>query len=277
MHPIEKTNKGYHVDDRGFQYTYMQVIASDIKADPRYNRTIRKNHVQRIVSRFDPNILNPCKVSYRDGCYWIFDGNHTLSALVEKHNGKRDFFVDCKVYYGMTYEDEAMLFALQNGDTLRVTKDSTLRAKYEAKDETVLRFKAVTSLAGARVTFNSTNAAHCIKCYTTAYEIFTKYGDEHYKNVIQTIVKVKDGHPDSLRREIISGMDILLRIYKDVIDLDRMAEKLKENDCKMLIANAKGDTFHTGNMRYAAALAAIYNVKLKEPRRLDLSLLYDGR
>lgn len=272
MHPVERSKKVYKKDDTGFLYTYMQVKAKDIKADPRYNRVVIKRHVEEIVKKFDPNLLDPCKVSFRDGVYWIFDGNHRLRALIERHNGKDDFFVDCKVYEGMTVADEARMFALQNGSTTKVSKDSVLRALYEAKDEEVVRFKNVTNLAGAKCTFNATNSPYCIKCYSTAYEIFRRYGSKHYTDVIRTIINAKDGHPDSLRREIICGVDILIRSFPD-IDLDRLTDKLRQEDCKLIIASGKADVFHTGNTRYAAQLGILYNKKLPEKKKLDLRCL----
>lgn len=272
MHPINKQQKVYRKDDTGFLYTYMQVKAKDIKAEPKYNRAVIRRHVEDIVKNFDPNLLDPCKVSFRDGSYWIFDGNHRLRALIEMHKGNDDFFVDCKVYEGMTLADEARMFALQNGSTTRVSKDSVLRALYEANDAEVIRFKNVTTLAGAKCTFNATNSPYCIKCYSTAYDIFRKYGSKHYSDVIRTIIKAKDGHPDSLRREIICGVDILIRAFPE-IDLDRLADRIRAEDCKLLIASSKADVFHSGNTRFAAQLGVIYNKRLPDSKKLDLHSL----
>ena len=97
-----------------FKTEYSQINSKSIISEPSYQRMVDFSRVKKIVSNFNPNLVNPIKVSFRDGKYYVFDGQHTLKALVAKNNN-RDLMVECKVYYGMTLEDEAKLFAEQNG------------------------------------------------------------------------------------------------------------------------------------------------------------------
>ena len=90
--------------------------AAWLETDSSYQRKIDAARVERIVNSFDPRLANEVKVSFRDGKFYVFDGAHTLSALKRIH-GEETFMVDCKVYYGLSYEDEAYLFALQSGES----------------------------------------------------------------------------------------------------------------------------------------------------------------
>ena len=46
-----------------------------------YQRELNIHRVRKIVARFDPRLVNPPKVSYRNGHYYVFDGQHTVAVL----------------------------------------------------------------------------------------------------------------------------------------------------------------------------------------------------
>lgn len=62
-------------------YEYKQVNSAFIVIDEDYQRELDQNRVKRIVANFNPDLVNPIKVSYRNGKYYVFDGQHTLAAL----------------------------------------------------------------------------------------------------------------------------------------------------------------------------------------------------
>ena len=78
-----------------FNYEYKTVNTKDIFVDT-YQRKLDRNKVRKIVANFNNNIMNPIKVSYRDGKYFVFDGQHTEQALILMNDGK-DTDVYCKV------------------------------------------------------------------------------------------------------------------------------------------------------------------------------------
>ena len=79
-----------------------------------YQRELNTDRVHKIVKQFDERVANEPKVSYRDGRYYVFDGQHTIAARVERNGGK-PLMILCKVYYGLTEKEEARLFAEQTG------------------------------------------------------------------------------------------------------------------------------------------------------------------
>ena len=52
-----------------------------------YQREIKNERVKRIVKDFDERIANEPKVSYRDGKYYVFDGQHTIGATISSPDG----------------------------------------------------------------------------------------------------------------------------------------------------------------------------------------------
>ena len=72
-------------------------------------RPVNDSVVDRLVREWDPRLLTPLVVSYRDGRYNLVDGQHRVCAMRKKNSGK-DVTALCRVYRGMTYEQEAELY-----------------------------------------------------------------------------------------------------------------------------------------------------------------------
>ena len=108
-------------------YKLMEVSSRDLEIPDAYQRKLNTERVAKIVAGFNERIANEPKVSFRDGHYYVFDGQHTIVA--RKHmNGNNDLPILCKVYYGMTEADEALLFAMQTGYSAALTPSAKLRA-----------------------------------------------------------------------------------------------------------------------------------------------------
>ena len=66
------------------------------------------------------HVANEPKVSFRNGQFIVTDGQHTIEGRILRNGGK-DLPILCKVYTGMTVEQEALLFAEQNGFSAPLT------------------------------------------------------------------------------------------------------------------------------------------------------------
>ena len=131
-------------------YKLMEVSSRDLEIPDAYQRKLNTERVAKIVAGFNERIANEPKVSFRDGHYYVFDGQHTIVA--RKHmNGNNDLPILCKVYYGMTEQDEALLFAMQTGDSAALTPSARLRANLRGEDKASGEFYAATEEAGLHV------------------------------------------------------------------------------------------------------------------------------
>ena len=64
-------------------HTYREMtISSALMEVPReaYQRNFNVNRAKKIAEEFDERIANEPKVSFRDGRYFVFDGQHTVAA-----------------------------------------------------------------------------------------------------------------------------------------------------------------------------------------------------
>ena len=128
-------------------YKLMEVSSRDLEIPDAYQRKLNTERVAKIVAGFNERIANEPKVSFRDGHYYVFDGQHTIVA--RKHmNGNNDLPILCKVYYGMTEADEALLFAMQTGYSAALTPSARLRANLRGEDKASGEFYAATEEAG---------------------------------------------------------------------------------------------------------------------------------
>lgn len=146
-------------------YEYKKLNTRDISVDGLYQRDLSAPKVKKIVREFNPYLVNAIKVSFRDGKYYVFDGQHTIAAVKAKHKGA-DCQVDCKVFYGLTRLDEMELFILQNGASSAVATREKFRALYNNGDPEIASLVKLTEKAGLEVGFDKSQARkHTISAY----------------------------------------------------------------------------------------------------------------
>ena len=87
-------------------YEVMFISSSDLSVTrDTYQRELNSRRVREIAENFDERVANEPKVSARDGRFYVFDGQHTIAAR-KMLNGGRDLPILCKVYTGLTEQDE---------------------------------------------------------------------------------------------------------------------------------------------------------------------------
>lgn len=251
-----------------FQYEHKQINSKNIISEPRYQRQVDFTRVKKIVSRFNPNLVNDIKVSFRDGKYYVFDGQHTLKSLVLK-NGGNDLMVNCRVYYGMTVEDEAILFAEQNGISRNVESSDKLHALYTAGHVDVIDFVETAQSLGIVCDFKKKRASYnTLICHHCAYNIFIKYGREHFVELISIIIGAWQREESSFRREIINGLNSFMIAYAGEYNKDALIKRLQTTSPVVIIR--EGNAYSNGGYtRYARQILNCYNAKTRSGRLKD--------
>ena len=175
-------------------YKLMEVSSRDLEIPDAYQRKLNTERVAKIVAGFNERIANEPKVSFRDGHYYVFDGQHTIVA--RKHmNGNADLPILCKVYYGMTEADEALLFAMQTGYSAALTPSARLRANLRGEDKASGEFYEATEDVGFHVGFERGGGVGRIICINTAFAEFKRVGAEIYKEALTLLLEAWGGDP----------------------------------------------------------------------------------
>ena len=99
----------------------LSVIHSSKLIYPReiYQRGVERKRVELIARDFNEYIVNEPKVSFRNGRYYVMDGQHTIEGCILL-NGGEDRPILCKVYTGLTMEQEALLLMEEMAETKKV-------------------------------------------------------------------------------------------------------------------------------------------------------------
>ena len=83
-------------DANGLQYSVEMIDSSHLEVlRDEYQKPLNKRRVAQIVADFDEKIANEPKVSYRDGRFFVFDGQHTVASRERLNGGPLK--IACKV------------------------------------------------------------------------------------------------------------------------------------------------------------------------------------
>ncbi len=243
----------------------MMTINSNVLETPRsYQRKIDHTRVKHIADEFSEYIANEPKVSYRDGHYYVFDGQHTIAARRLRNNNK-DLPIRCKVYHGLTEKDEARLFAIQTGESADLTPGAKLRANVCGDDPEALAFIDATNSEGIDIDYDRQRGTNRIGCVATAFSLYETVGEEDYRDGLEIILEAWNGDPESLRAETLSGVIQFVHIYHGEYDRGRLIKLLSKTDPLSIYRKGKllGVDF-PGTKKYIFEVWSIYNASRKK-------------
>lgn len=241
-----------------FRYEYKKINTKFLFVDSLYQRDLDPKRVNKIVKDFDENLVNAIKVSFRDGKYWVIDGNHTKTALIIR-NGNKDLMVECKVFYGMTWLDEVNYFLAQNGEYARSVKIADkLRAKMNSGDPDVSQMVKLAEKCGFTIDFTGRKGDNKIVALSTLMRVYASLTPEEYMDYLVLLRKTWEGSSDSLSREILQGTYIFYKTYKGTFDKKTFINRLRKVSPYVIIRDGKVSNA-PGASKYARQILSYYN------------------
>lgn len=207
----------------------MVVIHSSKLIYPRelYQRGIQRKRVELIARDFNEYTANEPKISFRNGRYYVTDGQHTIEARILRNGGK-DLPILCKVYTGLTMQQEALFFAEQNGHAAPLTAGIKLRAKVVGGDAISKAFLAATNRVGLSLNYDSQQLTdYRIGCVGTAFRLYKQMGEPLYCETMRLIVAAWEGKPDSFRASVLKGMMHFVELYHGEFSEERLLRALR--------------------------------------------------
>lgn len=235
-----------------------------------YQRPVNPKEVERLILEWDDRLLDPITVSFRDGKFNIVDGQHRVVAL-RKMNGS-DMMVLCKVYNGLTYEQEAGLcYKLDKSKTRLSLSRSTTALLESGMDAKVTAVRGILENQGFIWALNKKrggqNEILTARAVLAAYHLL---GEPAFRRLIQLLRKTWDGDPRSLLSSIISGMALFLKTYEMELDDHSFTVKLSRVDPDEIIRRGKLD-YSTNNsaLRFARVILEKYNTGRSGDKKLS--------
>ena len=244
----------------GHEFEHKWLRPTQIRIDPLYQRELDMKRVDRIVSRFNGDTFNEPKVSYRDGAYWVFDGQHSIAAWRKVKDGN-DSPVYCKVFKGMTWLEECEAFVEQNGISKDPTTNERLRAQHNARQPEVVDMKAKAELCGFVVDFGKSKKPTRIMATSTLFRAYMTLGPDAYLDMLTSIKEAWYGDGDAVSSQIISGMTVFYKNYYGNFKRSDLVNSLKRVTPASIIRSGKSHRNKANG--YGVEILKIYNTKRK--------------
>jgi len=197
------------------------VPLSQMQVSPLAQRDMRNAKVNEIAGDFDPDRLGTIVVSYRDGKFYVVDGQHRVEAM--RCIGWGDQQVEAWVHEGLTEQQEAKLF-LHLNNQLTVNALDKFKIAVTAGDTEAAAIAEVLEPLGLRITTGK--APGTITSVGTVKRIHAKYGPEVLGRAL-AITKCAFGD-EGLTSVVIEGIALLVARYADVLDDNRAIAKLQK-------------------------------------------------
>ena len=207
-----------------------------------------------IAAIWDFKKVGSLQVSLRDGQYWVVDGQHRLAAAVIKKLSS----LKCDVMHGLTYEEEAYLFATQNDNRRLLPRLSKFWALVEAKDPEALKIKEAVESAGLEISKNGAAAQNKIVAINTLMIIYKQVGGIGLFRVLNLINKTYNGATQSLEKKMLLGVNIFLKTYGEEADEKIFINQLRKVEPSVIIREGDSD-MSTGYSKYAKVILRRYN------------------
>lgn len=254
---------------KGHEFEYKILKPSQLKVDPLYQRGIDMKRIERICKEFNGDTFNEPKVSYRDGTYWIFDGQHSVAVWRKIHNNE-DKPIMCKVFRGMTWLDECEAFVRQNGLDKDPTTNEKLKAAYNSNDPDVTDMVEKASMCGYTVDFSSSKIPTRIVATNALIKAYKTLGGDAFLDMMTAIRDAWYGDIDAVSSQIISGMATFYKTYYGFFERDGLVSKLRTVKPAQIIRDGK--SFTARRNTYSQEICKVYNVR-RSRNRLDIAKL----
>lgn len=248
----------------GTEFEFKEINTKYIVSDRTYQREVDEARVNRMMENFNANLVNPPKLSFRDGRYYVFDGGHTVS-LLKARNGGKDTNVLCKVYYGLTQMDEAILFEQQNGISTPVGTLNKLRSMFNRGEKAVQEMVLTAEKCGLIVDFKRGIGRNRIVAVAALYCVYRDNSIRDYTDILSIIKAAWGGSTDSLRREILMGVAIFCKSQAGKYNRALLIKKLSSVSPIEIIREGNLSKF-PGSKKYAQQILNLYNKNMRENR-----------
>lgn len=241
--------------------TLQDISSARITSGLPYQRPIRPARIRYLQQHWDPRLLKPLDVSFRDGTFNLMNGQHRLTVLREQNDGG-DVIVSCRVYTGLTYEDEAELCVLLDQADKRMSMVQSVSAKLESgKDPKLNDIKKLIDYEGfiwpVEKSHNGQYEITANRALIGAYDLL---GAGSFYQMLRLLKKTWEGDPESLNALMLSGVALFLKTYETEVVEPTFIQHLSASSPTEITRRAKADFSTNSNaLRCARVILEKYN------------------
>jgi hypothetical protein len=235
------------------------VPIGQMRVSPLAQRDLNQARVDRLAASFDLEQLGTPTVSFRDGCYYIIDGQHRMEAL--KAIGYGDQQVQCWVYKGLSEVGEAEKF-LRLNDTLAVAAYPKFKVAVQAGRSEEADIDRIVRAQGLKVSLDRGGGA--VSAVHTLRRVYRRGGAAC---LARTLRIARDAYGDpGLEAMVIDGIGLLCHRYNGELKEDQVIPALAgaSGGVNGLLGKAENLRRQTGNPKaHCVAAAAVELINRK--------------
>ena len=225
-----------------------------------YQRPVRERRLRELERDWDPGMLEPLVVSFRDGKFYLVDGQNRV--VLQRRMKGGDFKALCKLYHGLTYEAEAKLCWKLDRSRAKLSNAQSVNARIEAGDDPeLMEIHRLIEANGFKWELTKTIPGDyeiiAVRAVINAYHLL---GSAAFDRMLRLMKAAWMGSPSSLRAGFISGMALFLKTYETQLKDQTAINRLSGIDPEEVIWRGNTD-FSTNRtaLRYARVLLKKYN------------------
>lgn len=257
---------------------YGRINSKDLIPHPVAQRKFSQKHGDNLAANWSWNDYEPVCVSYRNGRYWVIDGQHRVYAI-KKRNGGKDCSIYCRIFRGMTILDEAEYFLhtdgkyavapLRPGDKFKVQRD--------IGDEVINGMERGAELAGWEVDFGDGSKNGRISALCALKQCFEALPYEYYVSMLRVLRQAWGDDKNAVNGKILKGMSVFYKTYSGRFKPDELAHSLSHVTPKVVIREGREIDSGFGSKRgietgraWARIILRYYNAKRKKNKLEDV-------
>ncbi len=226
-----------------------------------YQRHVDERIVNLLLREWDERLLEPVIVSFRDGKFNVVDGQHRIAAAKKRSEGQ-EVMMPCRIYSGLSYEQEAELCYKLDRAQRRLSLSQATNALMESgADAETTEIRRLLEAEGFVWALG--------KKYAGAYEIiatravmnaYRSLGGAAFSRMFALLRDTWRGDPASLSACMISGMALFLKTYEAELRDSLFVKRLSAVTPEEITRRGKAD-FSTNRyaLRFARVLLEKYN------------------
>lgn len=238
------------------------IYTGSLTSSQPYQRPIEKNVVEHLVKEWDERLFDPIAVSFRDGKFHVVDGQHRIIALRQMNDGKH-VMVACKVYSGMTYQQEAdFCYKLDKAKKRLNLSQSTNAIAESGVDAEISAIKAIVESCGfiwaLREKGGNVGEITATRATINTYRLL---GSAAFTRMMRLLRDTWHGSACSLTARVLSGLALFIKTYETEMNDKVFISQLSRVDPEEIIRRGKLD-FSTAKyaLRFARVILEKYNV-----------------
>ena len=238
--------------------TIRPLSTSRLTSDLPYQRPVEQKNVDKLIHDWNSRELHPIVVSFRDGKFNVVDGQNRIAAMRQMAGGG-DVIVPCIIHTGMTYEEEADMYARLDTNKTPLTPRQHTKAVVEAgSDPKITEINRLLEDGGFTwALVEKTGEPYEIAAVRTLINAYQLLGSDGFARMLGLLAGTWHGTPNSLKAAILSGMALFVKTYGLELSDQTFIRSMSAVGPEQILRQGRID--NNAALRYARIIWANYN------------------